>query len=81
MRKGYKGTQTMTILSNKGADGAAYTLDLPNTGYEAGTKLTEVISCSSVTVGDDGKIPVQMKQGLPRILYPTTQLKGSKICS
>lgn len=81
MRKGYKGTQTITILSNKGADGAAYTLDLPNTGYEAGTKLTEVISCSSITVGDDGKIPVQMKEGLPRILYPTSQLKGSRICS
>jgi alpha-amylase len=81
MRKGYKGTQTITILSNKGVDGDGYTLDLPNTGYAAGTTLTEIISCSTVTVGDDGKVPVSMKKGLPRILYPSSELKGSTLCS
>lgn len=81
MRKGYKGTQTITILSNKGASGDEYTLNLSNTGYEAGSKLTEIISCSTVTVGDDGKVPVSMKEGLPRILYPSSVLEGSTLCS
>lgn len=81
MRKGYKGTQTITILSNKGTDGDGYTLNLSNTGYEAGMKLTEIISCSTITVGDDGKVPVPMKEGLPRILYPSSELKGSTLCS
>ncbi len=81
MRKGYKGTQTITILSNKGANGDGYTLDLSNTGYEAGMKLTEIISCSTIIVADDGKVPVFMSDGLPRVLYPSSELKGSTLCS
>ena len=81
MRKGDKGTQTITILSNKGSNGDGYDFDLPNTGYDAGTKLTEIITCSSITVGDNGKVPVSMSKGQPRILYPSSELEGNSLCS
>lgn len=81
MRKGNTGTQTITILSNKGTDGDEYTLSLSDTGYDAGAELTEIITCSKITVDDSGKVPVSMKNGLPRILYPTSELKGSTLCS
>jgi alpha-amylase len=80
MRKGYVGTQIITVLTNAGADGNSYTLPLPNTGYEAGLELTEIYSCTSVTVDSDGSVPVPMKGGLPRVLYPSAGLEESGIC-
>ncbi|KAL2861356.1 glycoside hydrolase superfamily [Aspergillus pseudodeflectus] len=80
MRKGYAGTQIITVLTNAGADGSSYTLSLPNTGYEAGLELTEIYSCTSLTVDSDGSVPVPMKGGLPRVLYPSAGLEGSGIC-
>jgi len=81
MRKGYKRKQTITILSNKGSNGDGYDFNLPNTGYEVGTKLTEIITCSNITVADDGRVPVSMSKGQPRILYPSSELEGSSLCS
>ncbi|KAJ5105270.1 hypothetical protein NUU61_002617 [Penicillium alfredii] len=81
MRKGYKGTQTVTILSNLGVQGNKYTLSLSDTGFDAGTKLTEIYTCASITVDESGKVPVPMAGGEPRILYPSSELKGSKVCS
>lgn len=79
MRKGLNGSQTVTVLSNKGASGNTYTLSLPGTGYAAGTKLTEVISCANVTVDSSGNVPVPMASGEPRILYPSSLLVGSAV--
>ncbi|KAJ5466958.1 hypothetical protein N7475_004710 [Penicillium sp. IBT 31633x] len=81
MRKGFAGSQTITVLSNKGAGGDSYTLSLPDTGFAAGTKLTEVITCESVTVDDSGEVPVPMAAGAPRILYPSSLLEDSKVCA
>lgn len=80
MRKGYDGSQTVTVLSNLGAGGKSYSLSLSNTGYKAGTKLTEVITCSTVTVDSNGKVPVSMAGGEPRIFYPTSKI-GTSLCS
>ncbi|KAL2821865.1 glycoside hydrolase superfamily [Aspergillus granulosus] len=80
MRKGSDGKQVITILTNAGAGGSSSTLSVPNTGYEAGLALTEVYSCTSVTVDSDGAVPVPMDGGLPRVLYPSAQLEGSGIC-
>lgn len=79
MRKGLNGSQTITVLSNKGANGNTYTLSLSGTGYAAGTKLTEVITCANVTVDGGGKVAVPMAGGEPRILYPSALLVGSKV--
>jgi alpha-amylase len=80
MRKGADGAQVVTVLSNLGASGRSYTLSLSGTGYAAGQQLTEVYSCVSVTVNSDGKVPVPMANGLPRVFYPTAMLNGSRIC-
>lgn len=81
MRKGSDGTQTITVLSNRGASGSQYTLSLGNTGYSAGSSLTEIITCASITVDNSGNVPVPMASGEPRILYPSSSIQGSAICA
>ncbi|KAL4887121.1 glycoside hydrolase superfamily [Aspergillus karnatakaensis] len=80
MRKGFDGNQIITILTNSGARAGSSTLDVPNTGYEAGSSVTEIYSCTDITVFDDGSVSVQMNGGLPRVLYPTEKLAGSGLC-
>ncbi|KAK5687279.1 hypothetical protein LTS10_001417 [Elasticomyces elasticus] len=75
MRKG----KMVTVLSNKGADGAAYTQSIP-AGYASGSGLTELLSCKTVTAGSDGSIAVPMANGQPRVYYPTAALSGSGLC-
>jgi alpha-amylase len=81
MRKGTDGLQVVTVLSNQGASGSSYTLSLDGTGYSAGTQLIEIYSCATVTVGSDGKVPVPMESGLPRVLYPSAKLNSTSICT
>ncbi|KAJ5317172.1 hypothetical protein PENANT_c029G08306 [Penicillium antarcticum] len=81
MRKGYSGSQTITILSNLGESGSSYTLSLPDTGFQPGDKLMEIITCTSVTVDSSGKVPVSMTKGQPRILYPASLIQGASLCS
>lgn len=80
MRKGSGGSQVITVLSNSGSNGGSYTLNLGNSGYSSGANLVEVYTCSSVTVGSDGKIPVPMASGLPRVLVPASWMSGSGLC-
>lgn len=79
MRKGYTGNQTITVLSNQGEKGSEYTLSLPNTGYKAGVKLTEIFTCNNITVDDSGIVHVPMAFGRPKVLYPTALLRGSMV--
>ncbi|GME28447.1 hypothetical protein GTA08_BOTSDO06744 [Neofusicoccum parvum] len=81
MRKGFDGYQIITVLSNKGANGDAYTLNLSNTGWTSGTQVVEILTCSTVTVTSSNTVTVPMSNGLPRIYFPRTQLTGSGICS
>ena len=81
MRKGFDGEQIITVLTNLGAGGAEYSASIPDTGFTAGEKLTEVVSCASVTAGDSGEVSVPMASGEPRILLPTSLLEGSTLCS
>ncbi|KAL1965697.1 hypothetical protein VTN77DRAFT_5197 [Rasamsonia byssochlamydoides] len=81
MRKGFNGYQVITVLSNLGSRGPKYVLSLGNTGYHSRQELVEVLTCTHVTVDDNGNIPVQMDQGLPRVFYPRGQFRGSGICN
>ncbi|KAI9931269.1 hypothetical protein ASPWEDRAFT_34175 [Aspergillus wentii DTO 134E9] len=81
MRKGTDGSQIITVLSNLGSSGNSYTLSLDGTGYTAGQTVTEVYSCTNVTVDSNGKVPVSMSSGEPRVFYPADHLNGSGICS
>ena len=80
MRKGSDGSQVITVLSNKGSSGNSYTLSLGGTGYTAGQELMEIFTCSKVTVGTDGTVPVAMGGGQPRVFYPVDKIQGS-LCS
>nr|ASA45799.1 Amy13A [Evansstolkia leycettana] len=81
MRKGSSGSQVITVLSNLGSSGSSYTLTLSNTGYSSGTSLTELHTCTSVTVDSSGNIAVPMASGSPRVLVPSSWINGSGLCS
>lgn len=75
MRKG----KMVTVLSNKGADGASYSQSIAS-GYSSGTQVTELLTCSTLTADSSGNIVVPMANGQPRIYYPTASLSGSGLC-
>ena len=75
MRKG----KMVTVLSNKGAEGSAYSQSIP-AGYASGTTVTELLTCETLTADNGGNIEVPMAKGLPRVYYPTAGLAGSGIC-
>lgn len=80
MRKGYDDMQIIAVLSNLGADGSSYTLDLGSTGWTSGTEVVDVLTCTSATVASDDTLPVPMESGLPRVYYPQS-LACASICS
>ncbi|KAK7539152.1 glycoside hydrolase superfamily [Phyllosticta citricarpa] len=80
LRKGFDGAQVITVLSNKGESGEAYTLSLGSTGWSGGVQVVEVLTCATLTTASDGTVPVPMESGLPRVLYPKDKLSGSGIC-
>ena len=67
------------VLSNKGAQGDAYKQTLYEV-YPAGTKVTEILSCETITATSKGNIVVPMAKGEPRVYYPTSALAGSGLC-
>jgi alpha-amylase len=81
LRKGYAGSQVITILSNKGESGEDYTLTLGDTGYASGTELMEVVGCTNITVDKSGDVAVPMGEGAPRILYPAALVQNPAICN
>ncbi|KAL4880730.1 glycoside hydrolase superfamily [Aspergillus karnatakaensis] len=80
MRKGSGGSQVLTLLNNFGAARAAYTFDLYNHGYSTGANLVELYTCSRLSVGSTGAIPIPMTSGLPRVLVPASWVSGSGLC-
>ena len=80
MRKGFDGSQVITVLTNEGEGADSHTLNLKNTGFSAGEKVMEVLTCKEQTVQSDGTINVTMKDGQPNVFYPSKALSGSKIC-
>ncbi|KAJ5112036.1 hypothetical protein N7532_000081, partial [Penicillium argentinense] len=81
MKKGTSGSQVLTVLSNKGSSGSSYTLSLSGSGYTSGTKLTEMYTCTTVTVDSSGNIPVPMASGLPRVLMLASAAANSGPCA
>lgn len=71
----------VTVLSNEGSSGGDRTVSVTGTGFEAGTELTDVISCKTVTAGDNGSVEVPLSGGLPSVLYPSSQLAESGLCA
>jgi alpha-amylase len=74
IRKGSDESQIVTVLSNVGTDADSYSLTISGTDFTAGEVLTELISCTNVTVDDSGDVEVTMSGGLPSVLYPAAKL-------
>ncbi|KAF4972571.1 hypothetical protein F66182_17744, partial [Fusarium sp. NRRL 66182] len=81
IRKGTTGLQLVTVLSNLGASGSSYTLSLSGSGYTSGTVVTELYTCTNVTVSSSGTIAVPMASGSPRAFLPWSSVSGSSLCS
>ncbi|QIX00198.1 hypothetical protein AMS68_005715 [Peltaster fructicola] len=69
MRKG----NMITVLSNQGSNSGTYTLPL-NSTLLPGTKVTELLTCTELTVDGGGGLAVPMSQGLPRVYYPSANI-------
>lgn len=75
MKKG----DVLTVLTNVGSSGANYSLSI-DSGYDANTELTELLTCDTLTVSSNGTAAVPMGAGLPRVYYPTSGISGSGLC-
>jgi alpha-amylase len=83
MRKGFDGSQVVTILNNDGISGASRTISLPSsnkTGFAAGDIVTDVISCKNSTVDSKGDLQVTISGGMPVIFYAAKNLVNSGFC-
>lgn len=80
MRKGNKGQQVITVLNNNGAFTEDFELHLSGHGLSSGVQVTEILTCTNVTVDASGILTVSMGSGLPKVFYPTRLLADSGIC-
>lgn len=63
----------LTVLSNKGSQGDNYTQSI-RSFYQSGSRVTELLSCTELSVDDQSDINVPMGAGMPRVFYPTSDL-------
>ncbi|KAI5273292.1 putative alpha-amylase [Aureobasidium subglaciale] len=81
MRKGNNDTQVIGIFNNLGSSGnASFELLATSSGFDAGMNVTDALACKKFTTDESGDLKVEIKGGLPVILYSTKQLEGSGLC-
>ena len=80
MRKGANGSQVITVLTNNGENEDDWTLDLENHGFTSGTQVTDILTCTEMTVNSSGVLSIPMRSGLPKVIYPTQLLQNSSLC-
>lgn len=78
-RKGANGAQIVSVLSNQGSNGGAYTLNIDKAA-DPGTNLTEIVTCTSYLTSSKGTVALKMDKGAPRVLFPTAKMDGTGIC-
>lgn len=69
----------VAVLSNKGENGDAYTQVFP-AGYSAGEEVVEVLTCDQLVADEEGRLTVDMRNGLPKVFYPQSGLTGTELC-
>ncbi|EME45676.1 glycoside hydrolase family 13 protein [Dothistroma septosporum NZE10] len=79
-RKGYAGGQAIIVFNNNGAHTDDFEVYITKHDFEPGTNLTEILTCTDLSVNRTGYITVPMGQGLPKVIYPKKQLKDSGLC-
>lgn len=78
-RKGVEGRQVVTVLATGGEQTGDYDLDLP-TAYATGTLVTDVVGCTNYTVNEYGQLILPMGGGVPKVLFPSAKMNGSRLC-
>jgi alpha-amylase len=79
--KGPRGSNVVFAVSNLGSGSGSVVMDLGTAhGYPQGTSLVDVLTCTSVTVGNQGDLNITIVGGLPKVFYPTSKLGGSGLC-
>ncbi|KAL4878773.1 glycoside hydrolase superfamily [Aspergillus karnatakaensis] len=79
-KKGVEGRQIVTVLSIQSSkQKGSYTLTMFST-YNAGTQITDVLSCNNYTVANTGDLVVTQEKGEPKVFFPTELLEGSGLC-
>ena len=79
LRKGNEGRQLVTVLSNSGQQQGPYELYIP-TAYIPGEVVTDVVSCTNITVNEYAQLIVPMDKGVPHVFFPAYRMNGSQIC-
>lgn len=72
--------QMVAVYNNRGSSTPAYTLALRDTGFNAGSSVTDLLSCRTTTVCGDGTLSVNVTGGLPLVFFPSAGLRGCGIC-
>jgi alpha-amylase len=81
MRKGNNDTQVVGVFNNFGANGYGnLTLLGTSSGFDAGMDVTDVLACDKFTTDGKGDLGINIKGGVPMVLYSSQQLEGSGIC-
>lgn len=80
MRKGKNGKQVITVLNNNGESSDDFDLEIEGHELRPGTELTEILSCTNLTVTEAGILKVRIDGGRPRVLYPAEYMHYSGLC-
>ncbi|KAK5113287.1 hypothetical protein LTR85_010904 [Meristemomyces frigidus] len=80
LRKGFNGSQVITLLNNNGQDADYFVLPISGHGFSAGTQLIEILTCTNLTVDANGYLNVPMFAGTPKVLYPADLLQNASLC-
>lgn len=79
LRKGPNGSQSLTIVTNQGENGAKQTVSL-DAGWTGGEAVYEVLGCGDGTTQDDGSFVATIEGGVGQIWVQKSILGGSGIC-
>lgn len=80
MRKGHGRAQVITVLNNNGESTEDFEIDVKDHKLKHFTEVTEILTCTQLTVGKSGYLKVPMGKGLPKVLFPTKLLAHSGLC-
>ena len=82
LRKGFDGSQSVTLVTNQGGNGAKYTIGLGSdqTGWSQGDEVYELLGCGGVTIGNNGTFFVTVQGGVGQIWVEKSLAIGSGIC-
>ncbi|PKS05102.1 hypothetical protein jhhlp_008469 [Lomentospora prolificans] len=81
LRKGYDGSQVVSVFNNIGSSGSSYSVSLlsSSTGFGANLELVDVIACESHTTSSSGALSFTMGS-MPKAFYRKAALAGTGLC-